>query len=179
MLCRAACSCRWISKVTVVSSTKCVGSLQPAPDVACKRQHTCVAGNYTACATAWIGSPRTGQQAFQCSEPMLPSARASQSNTAAQTAPRSFNATAIVQPFEAAAIADSISAGEAPVYRLNDIEARAEGGSADGAVSVRLDLDGGITARAGECVLMRLQYASAGDHTLVRCRHWYPALSGV
>lgn len=81
---------------------------------------------------------------------------------------RSFNATAIVQPFELSAVGDSIQAGKAPVYRLSDVEARAEAGTASGAVAVRLQLNSGTTARVGECMLLQLHYSSTDSNGSVR-----------
>ena len=92
----------------------------------------------------------------------LPSRKQPQDAAAKVAAPTEpFPDTVTVLPFKAKALDDSLAAREMPVYRLSEIEAAARN-SADAAVHVQLAFSSQAAIRAGQCVLLRLQY-STGD----------------
>jgi hypothetical protein len=82
---------------------------------------------------------------------------------ATQVPPEPFPASVVVRPFEAEQLDKSIAAGEAPVFRLSEIEAAAHNGFEGTAVAVELSINGGYAVRAGECTLMRLSYTYANS----------------
>ena len=66
-----------------------------------------------------------------------------------------------VEPFSLKAVQKSLSAGEAPMYRLSDIEHASAEGAKEGAVTVRMSAHGGNAVHAGQCVLLQLDYTRA------------------
>ena len=108
------------------------------------------------------GQLRTGHASDMLS--LVAGAAADPEPESSQEQPNFANV-AMVQPFGLAAVQKSIDAGEAPIYRLSDVERAAAKGTKAGAIAARLTVHGGAAVHAGQCVLLQLayEYAVAGE----------------
>ena len=125
-------------------------------------QDLCAAGTYVAMSSySASGNDTSGHAGFASRTVQLQATPTRGPPADNDSAKPDFSTVRTVEPFSLKAVQKSVAAGEAPMYRLSDIEHASAEGAKEGAVTVRMSTHGGNAVHARQCVLLQLAYTRA------------------